>query len=115
MSNLTIEEALKTLKESCCEMCTYGARGMDDCVIHSCNKRDAIRALEQDISELKQERNKSEDPDLTIEEKFYSHRYFRSDDKTFRRQLPKRVVMERNYPEYGLWKNCCRFLGNGME
>ena len=54
ISNITKEEAIKKLKENCCVMCAYGSQ----------NNRDAIRTLEQEL-------NKSEDPDLTNEEKFF--------------------------------------------
>ena len=45
---MTIEEALKTLKENCCAMCAYGSPDMDSCDISSCDNKDAIKALEQE-------------------------------------------------------------------
>lgn len=42
------EEAIETLKENLCAMCTYGSQCMESCDIKSCDNRDAIKALEQE-------------------------------------------------------------------
>ena len=48
---MTREEAIKTLKENYCAMCAYGSQDMDSCDIHSCDNKDAIKALEQEPCE----------------------------------------------------------------
>ena len=46
---MTREEAIKTLKENYCAMCAYGSQDMDSCDIRSCDSKDAIKALEQEL------------------------------------------------------------------
>jgi hypothetical protein len=46
---MTREEAYKTLKDNLCAMCAYGSQNMESCDIRSCDNRDAIKALEQEL------------------------------------------------------------------
>jgi hypothetical protein len=45
---MTLDEAIKTLKENLCGLCAYGSQNMESCDIISCDNRDAIKALEQE-------------------------------------------------------------------
>ncbi|MDT3387702.1 MAG: hypothetical protein LIR46_08090 [Bacteroidota bacterium] len=47
---MTREEAIKTLKENYCAMCSYGLQDMDSCDIRSCDNKDAIKTLEQELT-----------------------------------------------------------------
>ena len=48
---MTKEEAIKTLKENMCEICSYGSQNMESCDMRGCDNRDAIKALEQEPCE----------------------------------------------------------------
>ena len=46
---MTRKEAIKTLKENCCAMCSYDLHdNMDSCDIRSCDNKEAIKVLEQE-------------------------------------------------------------------
>lgn len=45
------EEAIKTLKENSCSICSYCAKNMESCSIAYCDNRAAIRTLEQETCE----------------------------------------------------------------
>lgn len=47
------EEALKTLKENICNICSYHAKNMESCDIGYCDNRAAIRILEKETKESK--------------------------------------------------------------
>ena len=46
---MTKDEAIKTLKDNYCAMCAYGSQNMDSCDIRSCDNKDAIKILEQEL------------------------------------------------------------------
>lgn len=45
------EEAIKTLKENSCNICSFLAKDMESCSIAYCDNRAAIRTLEQETCE----------------------------------------------------------------
>lgn len=45
------EEAIKTLKENSCNICSFLAKDMESCSIAYCDNREAIRTLEQEPCE----------------------------------------------------------------
>lgn len=47
------EEALKTLKENLCNICSYLGKNMESCDIGYCDNRAAIRTLEKETKESK--------------------------------------------------------------
>lgn len=48
---MTREEAIKTLKENLCNICSYHGKNMESCDIAYCDNRAAIRTLEQETCE----------------------------------------------------------------
>lgn len=48
---MTREEAIKTLKENSCNICSFLAKDMESCSIAYCDNRAAIRTLEQEPCE----------------------------------------------------------------
>lgn len=46
--------AIETLKENLCGMCAYDSQNMESCDIRGCDNRDAIKAIERDLSKRKE-------------------------------------------------------------